>query len=67
VLAQLAHERLAEATDFSVALALGVEISTALATAHVKASQGILEGLFETKELEAITHSVNRWSRNRLL
>lgn len=35
VLAELGHERLAEATDFAVTLALGIEVGTTLAAAHV--------------------------------
>lgn len=52
VLAQLGHEANAEATDLVVGLALGVEVGSTLATAHVQAGQGILEDLFETEELE---------------
>jgi hypothetical protein len=35
MLGQLAHKRLAEAADLAIRLALGVEVGTALATAHV--------------------------------
>ena len=52
VLAQLGHERNAEATDLVVRLALGVEVRTTLATTHVETGQSILEDLLETQELE---------------
>ncbi len=49
---QLAHERLAEAHDFVVALALGIEVRAALAAAHGQRRQGVLEDLLEGQELE---------------
>ena len=49
---KLGHEALAEAHHLMVALALRVEIGAALAAAHGKAGQGILEGLLEAEELE---------------
>ena len=49
---QLQDESLAEAHDFSVALAARREVGTALATAHRQRSQGILEGLFKAQELQ---------------
>lgn len=52
MLVKLPHESNAELADLVVRLALGVEVGTTLATAHVKAGQGILEDLLETKELE---------------
>lgn len=52
VLAELGHERDTEAADLAVGLALGVEVGTALAAAHVQAGQGILEDLFEAEELQ---------------
>ena len=52
VLAELPHERNAELADLVVRLALGVEVGTTLATAHVKTGQSILEDLLETQELE---------------
>jgi hypothetical protein len=52
VLAQLGHERDTEATDLVIGLALGVEVGATLTTAHVEASQGILEDLLEAEELE---------------
>ena len=52
VLVKLPHEGNAELADLVVGLALGVEVGTTLATAHVEAGQGILEDLLETKELE---------------
>jgi hypothetical protein len=57
VLAELGHERLAEAHDLAVALALGVEVRPALAGAHRQAGQAVLEGLLEREELEhALRH-----------
>ncbi|MNP03082.1 hypothetical protein D3C76_949540 [compost metagenome] len=52
VTVQLAHESLAEAHDFGVALAFGVEIRTTLATAHGQRRQRVLEGLLEGEELQ---------------
>lgn len=52
VLGELSHERDAEATDFVVGLAFGVEVGTTLATAHVQTGEGILEDLLKTQELE---------------
>jgi hypothetical protein len=52
VLAELPHEGDAESADLVVRLALGVEVTATLATAHVEASEGILEDLLETQELE---------------
>ncbi|MPM53074.1 hypothetical protein SDC9_99838 [bioreactor metagenome] len=49
---QLGHEGLAEAHDFSGALALGVEVRAALAAAHGQRGQRVLEGLFESQELQ---------------
>lgn len=49
---QLTHEGLAKAHDFGVALALGIEVRTALAAAHGQGGQGILEGLLEGEEFE---------------
>lgn len=43
---------IAELADFVVGLALGVEVSTTLATAHHQASQGVFEDLLEAEELE---------------
>ena len=37
---------------FVVALALWVEVGSALSTAHLEASKGILEDLLESEELE---------------
>ena len=50
--AELGHEGLAEAHDFVVGLALGVEVRTALATAHRKRGQSVLEDLLEAEELD---------------
>ncbi|MNZ82402.1 hypothetical protein D3C78_1010990 [compost metagenome] len=52
VAVQLAHEGLAEAHHFGVALALGVEVRAALAAAHGQRGEGVLEYLFEGQELE---------------
>lgn len=52
VLAQLGHEGDTEAADLVVGLSLGVEVGSTLTTAHVEASQGILEDLLETEELK---------------
>lgn len=52
VLGELSHERDTEATDFVVGLALGVEVGTTLATAHVQTGEGILKDLLKTQELE---------------
>ena len=46
------HEGLAEAHDFSIGLAFGVEVRTTFATTHRKAGQGILENLLKREELE---------------
>src|ERR1022692_4571187 len=52
VTAELGHEALAEAHYFVVALALGVEIRTALAAAHGQRGERILEDLFERQEFQ---------------
>lgn len=49
---ELAHERVTEAPDLAVRLALGVKVRSTLSSAHAEASEGVLEGLFETEELE---------------
>ncbi len=49
---QFNHQRLAEAHDFQVALALRIEIRPALASAHRQAGQSVLEALLETQELQ---------------
>ena len=49
---QFQHESLAETHDFRIGFALGVEVGTALSATHRKRGQGILEGLFETEELQ---------------
>ena len=48
---ELGHEGLAETHDFCIALAVGVEIGTALAAAHGQRGQAVLEGLLEAEEL----------------
>ena len=52
VTVQLGHEALAEAHDFHVALAVGVEVRAALAAAHGQGGQAVLEGLLEAEELQ---------------
>ena len=52
MLAEFSHERLAETHDFVVALALRIEVGTALATTHRERGQAVLEDLFEAEELE---------------
>ena len=49
---QLAHEALAEPHDLVVALALGVEIRSPLATADGKRGQTVLEYLLESQKLQ---------------
>src|SRR5208337_559772 len=45
VAAEFGHEALAEAHDFVVTLALGIEVRTALAAAHGKRGERVLEYL----------------------
>ena len=52
VLGELGHERLAEAHDLVIALALGVEVAAALAAAHGKGGEAVFEYLLETEELD---------------
>jgi hypothetical protein len=52
VLAELPHEGNAELANLVVRLALGVEVTATLGSAHVQASKGILEDLLKTQELE---------------
>src|ERR1700675_1358686 len=47
---QFGHEALAEAHYFVVALALGIEIRTALAATHGQRSERVLEHLFERQK-----------------
>ena len=49
---ELKHEGLAEAHDFVIGLAHGVEVGTALAAAHREGGEGILECLLEAEELQ---------------
>ena len=49
---ELGHEGLAEAHDLVVGLALGVKVGAALAAAHGKGGQAVLENLLQTQELE---------------
>ncbi len=62
---QLGHEGLAEAHDFGVALALGVEVGAALAAAHGQGGQRVLEGLLEGQELQDATGSPRGGSAGR--
>ncbi len=52
MLAQLGHEALAEAHDFHIALALGIEVGTAFAAAHGQGGQAVLEDLFKAQEFD---------------
>ena len=52
MLRELCHEALAETHNFTVGLALRVEVGTTLTTADWKACQGVLEALLETEELQ---------------
>ena len=49
---EFSHEGLAEAHDFSVGLALGVKVGTALAAADGQTGEAVLENLFEAEELQ---------------
>src|SRR5207302_11038571 len=49
---QFGHEALTEAHHFAVALALGIEIRSALAAAHGQRGERILEHLFKRQELQ---------------
>ena len=48
---ELSHERLAETHDLHVALAVGIEVGTALGTAHGQGGEAVFEGLLEAEEL----------------
>ena len=52
VAVELGHERLAEAHDLVVGLALRVEVGAALAAAHRQRGQRVLEDLLEAQELQ---------------
>jgi hypothetical protein len=52
MLVELPHEGNAELADLVVGLALGVKVAATLTSTHVQASEGILEDLLETQELE---------------
>jgi hypothetical protein len=52
VLAELPHEGNAKLADLVIRFALGVEVAATLGSTHVQASEGILEDLLETQELE---------------
>jgi len=52
VAGEFSHEGIAEATDLVVGLALRIEVGTTLSSTHRETSQGILEDLLETQELE---------------
>ena len=49
---KLGHEALAETHDFAVGLAARIEVGAALAAAHGKRGEGVLEGLLKAEELE---------------
>ena len=49
---QFGHERLAEAHDFVVGFALGIEVRAALAAAHGQGGERVLEDLLEGEELQ---------------
>ena len=49
---KLGHERLAEAHDLAVALALGIKIGAALGTAHGETGERVFEGLLESEEFD---------------
>ena len=49
---EFSHKGLAEAHDFGIGLALGVEVRAALAAAHGQAGQGVLEDLLKAEELD---------------
>ena len=51
---ELAHERLAEAHDLVVALALGVEVAPALAAADGLTGERVLEALFVGEEVQRV-------------
>ena len=52
MLGKFCHKCLAETHHFCVRLALRVEVGTALAAAHRKTCEGILENLFKSQELQ---------------
>lgn len=49
---ELAHEGVAESSDLGVRLALGVKVGTTLTTTDVETSEGVLEDLLVSEELE---------------
>jgi len=59
---ELGHERLAEAHDLAITLALGVEVGASLAAAHRQRRQRILEDLLERQELQHAQVQVG-WKR----
>ena len=50
--AQLGHKALTEPHDLVIALALGIEVGTALSAAHGKTGKAVLEDLLKAQELE---------------
>ena len=52
MLAKLCHEALAETHNFSVALALRIEVRAALAAAHRQSCKAVLEYLLKAQELD---------------
>lgn len=49
---ELSHEGVTESSDLVVRLALWIEVSTSLSTSHGETSEGVLEDLLESEELE---------------
>jgi hypothetical protein len=52
VTGELLHKGIAETADLIVGFALRIEVATTLGTSHVNSSQGVLEDLLESEELE---------------
>ena len=51
---KLVHKGLAEAHDFGIALAGGIEVRAALCAAHGKRGEGVFESLLETEKLHCV-------------
>jgi hypothetical protein len=49
---ELLHERIAESSDFVIGATFRVEVGATLGTTHVDTSEGILEDLLKSEELE---------------
>ena len=52
VAVELSHQALAEAHDFAVAFAFGIEIAAAFASAHGQSGEAVFEDLLKSEELE---------------